>query len=96
MRVAADLQRDLAAQLAEPGEIRALRGLGQLPPDMELGRALGRAPAALDDQGRSAEVVDEMIELGRDVAGVEIDHEALHLQDVRGAGLARSPRPCRG
>jgi hypothetical protein len=50
MRVAADLQRDLAAERAEPGEIGALGGFGQFPPDMELGRALGRAPAALDDQ----------------------------------------------
>lgn len=32
--------------------------------------------------------LDEVIELGRDVARVEIDHEALHLKDVRGARLA--------
>ena len=35
-------------------------------------------------------------ELGGDVAGVEIDHHGLHLQDVGGAGLAGARRPCRG
>ena len=64
MRVAADLDRDLAAQAAERGEVLALGGLGELPPDMQLGRALGRAAAALDDQGGRAEVADEVVELG--------------------------------
>ena len=50
--------------------------------------ALGRAAAALDDQRRRAEVADEVVELGRDVAGVEIDHHGLHLQHVGGPGLA--------
>jgi hypothetical protein len=89
MRIAAHFQRDLAAEPAEAGQVRPFRGLGQLPPDMQLGRALGRGAAALDNQRRSPEVVDEMIALGRDVARVEIDHEALHLQDVGRAGLAR-------
>ena len=88
MRVAADLHRDLAAQAAEACQVVALGGFGQLPPDMELGRALGRAPAAFDDQRRRAEVADDMVELGRDVARVEIDDDGLHLQHVGGAGLA--------
>ena len=37
MRVAADLHGNLAAQAAEGDEIPALGGLGQFPPDMELG-----------------------------------------------------------
>lgn len=45
------------------------------------------APAALDDQRRSPDMVDEMIELGGDVACVEIDHYALHLQDIGGTRL---------
>ena len=53
-----------------------------------LSRALRRPAAALDDQRRLAEMPDQMVELGGDVAGVEIDHHRLHLQDVGGLGLA--------
>jgi hypothetical protein len=49
---------------------------------MQLDRALGRAAAALDDERRPAEMSDQMVELGGDVAGVEIDDDRLHLQDV--------------
>ena len=48
----------------------------------------GVRPAALDDQRGAAEVPDEMVELGRDVAGVEVDDERLHAQDVGRARLA--------
>ncbi|ODN68427.1 hypothetical protein A6302_04273 [Methylobrevis pamukkalensis] len=87
MRVAADLHGDLAAQAAEGGQVVALGGFGQLPPDMELRRALGRAPAAFDDERRCAEVAGDMVQLGRDVACVEIDDDGLHLQHVGGACL---------
>ena len=55
---------------------------------MELGGALGRPAAAFDGERRRAEVADEMCELGRNVARVEIDNQGLHLQDLVGACLA--------
>ena len=88
MRVAADLHGDLAAQPAEGGQILALGRFGQFPPDMELGRTLGRAPAAFDDERGRAEVAGDMVQLRRDVARVEIDDDGLHLQHVGRAGLA--------
>ena len=88
MRVAADLDRDVAAQPAEQGDVLALGGFARAPPDMQLGRDLGRAAAALDDQRRVAKMPDEVVELGGDIAGVEIDHDRLHLPDVGGLGLA--------
>jgi hypothetical protein len=54
MRVATDLHRDLAAKAAEGEQVVALGRFGQFPPDMELGRTLGRPPTALDDQRRRA------------------------------------------
>ena len=88
MRVAADLRGDVAAQTAQPREVLAFGGLGELPPDMQLLLALGRAAAAFDDQRRRPRCADEVVELGGDVAGVEIDHDRLHLQDVGGLRLA--------
>ena len=54
--VAADLERDLAAQPAEPRQVLAGGGLGQLPPDVQLDRAFGRAATALDQQGWGSEL----------------------------------------
>lgn len=88
MRVAADLHRDLAPQATEGDQVLSLSGFGQFPPDMELGRTLGRAPAAFDDQRRRSDVAGDMVQLGRDVARVEIDDDGLHLQHIGGAGLA--------
>src|SRR6056297_2587159 len=88
MRVAADPRRDLAAQAADLVEIRALGRFGQPPPDMELVAPLGRAPAALDDECRPAEMMAQMRELGGNVAGVEIHDHGLHLHDIGGARLA--------
>jgi hypothetical protein len=70
MHVAADLERDHTPQWAEPREVRTRGGLGQFPPDVELGRTVRRAATALDDQRRPAEMVDEVVELGRDVTRV--------------------------
>jgi hypothetical protein len=58
--------------------------------------ALGGAAAALDHQGGVAEVVDEVRQLGVDVAGVEIDHDGLHLLDALGRGPGPARRRCRG
>jgi len=87
MGVAANLHRNFAAQAAEGGQVLALGRFGQFPPDMELRRALGRPPAAFDDQHRRAEVAGDMVQLGRDVTGVQIDDDGLHLKHVGGAGL---------
>ena len=88
VQVATDLLRDLATQRAEPRQVVALGRLGEPPPGVQLGGALGSAAAALDQQGRPPEVVDQVRQLGGDVAGIEIDHHGLHLQHVLGAGLA--------
>ncbi len=88
MQVATDLLRDLAAQRSKPRQVVALGRLGEPPPGVQLGGTLGGAAATLDQEGGRAEVLDQMRQLGSDVAGVEIDHHSLHLQDMFGAGLA--------
>ena len=55
---------------------------------MQLVETVGRAAAAFDEQGRFAQMPDEVVELGDDVARIEIDQNRLHLQDVGGLGLA--------
>ena len=87
MHVAADLGGNVAAQTADTANVVALGGLGQRPPDMGLALPLGRHAAALHHHGRRAEVALQMGALGGDVAGVEIDHHGLHLQDLGGLGL---------
>ena len=86
--IAAGLDRDVAAQAAQQCEVLALRRLAQPPPDMELVEPVRGAPPALDDQRRLAQVLDQVVELGRDVASVEIDQHGLHLPHVRRSGLA--------
>ena len=44
-------------------------------------------PTAFDDERGRAEVAGDMVQLGRDVARIEIDDDGLHLQHVGGAGL---------
>ena len=86
--VTADLQRHRRPQLAEPGQVLALGRFCQLPPQVQLGLPILGDPAALDDQRRRAEVADQVVALGGDVALVEIDDQRLHLPDMLGAGLA--------
>ena len=77
--IAADLEGDVAAQPAERGEIVAFGGFGELPPDVQLGArppASGRRSRQSASGGRDA---GRDGELGPDVAGVEIDHDGLHL-----------------
>ena len=52
VHVAADLGRDVAAQAADAGDVVALGGLGQRPPDVALALPLGRHAAALHHHGR--------------------------------------------
>ena len=87
MHVAADLGGNVTAQTADTTDVVALGRLGQRPPDMGLALALGRHAAALHHHGRRAEMALQMGALGRDVAGVEIDHHGLHPQDLGGLGL---------
>ena len=96
MRVAPDLDGDIAARPAEFGEVLALGRLVEPPPDMQLGRAFGRPAAAFDHQRRVAKMPDQVIEFGGDVAGVEINHDGLHLQERRRLWPGRSRRRCRG
>ena len=86
--IAAGLDRDVAAQAAQQCQVLALRRLAEPPPDMQLVEPVRGAPAALDDQRRLAQVLYQVIELGRDVAGVEIHQNGLHLPHVRRSGLA--------
>ena len=86
--VATDLDGDVAAQPADEADIVAFRRLGQPPPDVQLVEPFGRPAAGLDDQRRLAEMRKQVIELGGDVAGVEIDHHRLHLPDVGRLGTA--------
>jgi hypothetical protein len=108
MGVAANLDGDVAAQTTELCKVIALCGFVELPPHMQLGGAFGGAAAAFHHQSRIAKVLNQVIELGADVACVEIDNDGLHLTNVgsfgltalgNGAGddidrraLARSPR----
>ncbi len=88
MGIAADLHRDITAQAAQGGQIPRPWRVRSVHLMCSLARALGRATAGLHDQRRRAEVADDVIQLGRNVTRVEIDHESLHLQHVCGTGLA--------
>ncbi len=88
MHVAADLGRDVAAQTTDMANVIAFGGLGQCPPDMGLALAFGCHAPAFHHHGRCAEMALQMGALGRDIAGVEIDHHGLHLQDLGRLGLS--------
>lgn len=86
--VTTDLAGDLGAQAAKTGDIRTMRGLAQLPPQMQLLlTALGDATAFHRERG-GTEMADEVIALGDNIALIKIDHEGLHLQHMPGAGFA--------
>src|SRR5690606_28832675 len=87
-RVAADLDRDVAAQPTEKRDILALGRFAQAPPDMQLVETVRRPAAAFDEQCRLAEMTNEVVKLGRNVSGVEVDQDRLHLLDIGGLGLA--------
>src|SRR5690606_36220817 len=70
MRVAADLDRDVAAQPTEKRDILALGRFAQAPPDMQLVETVRRPAATFDEQCRFAEIPDEVVELGRNISGV--------------------------
>ncbi len=91
MHVAAYLGCDVGAQPTDPAEGIAFAWLGQFPPDMTFVLAIGRDAAAFHDHGGRAEMLFQMGPFGCDVAGVQIDDNSLHLQDMLGAGL---PRRC--
>ncbi len=55
---------------------------------MQLVETVLRAATAFDDHGRLAEIPDQVVEFGRDIAGIEIDEHRLHLAHVGGLGLA--------
>ena len=85
--VAAHLHGNVTAQAAQRCEILARGGFGQLPPDMQLDRAFRRAAAALHHKCRDPKIADQMGELGKYVASIEVDHYGLHLDDFVGARL---------
>ena len=87
MHVAADLGGDVTAQTAYTANVVALGGLGQRPPDVRFPLPFGCHATALHNHGRRTEVALEMGALGRDIAGVQVDHDGLHLQDFGGLGL---------
>ena len=87
MWIAADLGRDVSAQMAQQGEVRPGRRLAEAPPRVQFGLPLGGAAAAFYHQGRFVEMEREVGQLGLDIAAVEVDQRGLHLLHMLGAGM---------